>query len=148
MEILVSRIKSNSDQTLASITIDGRWECFGLEDEYRLVKVASETRIPAGKYKIGLRNEGGFHTKYSRLYPDFHQGMLQVLNVPNFEFILIHKGNTDEDTAGCLIIGQNATGGNELSISASELAYKAFYKKVIAAAKAGILTIVYVDLDR
>ena len=64
-----------------------------------------ETRIPAGEYEIKFRKEGGFHKRYTERYPDIHRGMLHVTNVPNFKWILIHVGNTDEHTAGCLLLG-------------------------------------------
>lgn len=75
--------------------------------------------------------------------------MLHILNVPDFEYILIHCGNTQADTSGCLLVGSNAQiiPGN-MSISNSRLAYRAFYPKVIGAALAGKLTIQFIDLDR
>ena len=44
-----------------------------------------ETRIPKGIYKIGLRTVGGHHIKYSSKFPSIHKGMLQVLDVANFQ---------------------------------------------------------------
>jgi hypothetical protein len=148
MRILVNRITSDSEATLSTISIDDKFECFGLEDEYREEKVAGETRIPAGTYQVGVRAEGGFHNRYSAKYPDFHRGMLQVLDVPNFEYILIHVGNTDADTAGCLLVGDNATTAGRITIPSSGSAYKSIYPKLIDAAEAGELSITYVDNDR
>jgi hypothetical protein len=145
--ILVERVKSDDDATLSIVSVDGRFICFGLEDEYREEKVAGDTRIPAGFYHVGLRTVGGFHGRYSRKFPDFHQGMLQVLDVPGFEYILIHIGNTDEDTAGCLLVGKGANVGSEITISNSTGAYKELYKAVIDSAKGGHLTIEYQDND-
>jgi hypothetical protein len=144
MKITVDRIKSDSDATISKVSIDGVFECDGLEDEYRAVKVIHETRIPAGKYKVTVRKEGGFHLKYVKRFP-FHEGMLWVRDVPGFEYILIHCGNTDEDTSGCLLVGQAAKGKLELVQSA--LTYERFYKKVIGAAKAGELEIEYINSD-
>ena len=73
--------------------------------------------------------------------------MLQVMDVPGFEFILIHVGNTDEDTAGCLLVGCNANTSKNLSVGSSVKAYKRFYSKVIEAAKANNLQIEYWDND-
>ncbi len=147
MLIEVNRIKSDSDATLSTIFIDGRFECFGLEDEYRADKVAGETRIPQGRYKVGVRDVGGFHGRYSTKFPSFHHGMLQVMEVPGFEYILIHIGNTDEDTAGCLLVGQNGNTASELTVGSSTTAYKGLYNKCIQSALAGELWIQYRDLD-
>ena len=111
--------------------------------------MVSETRIPAGKYKVGVRATGGFHNRYSRKFSDIHQGMLHVQDVPGFEFILIHVGNTDEHTAGCLLVGTGAMArADDMSIQSSVEAYKRLYSKVIEAAKEGDLEIEYLDRDR
>lgn len=147
MLITVERIKSNNNATLSIVSIDGKFECFGLEDEYREHKVPQETRIPEGIYDVRLRIEGGFHQRYLKKF-DFHQGMLHVIDVPGFEYILIHIGNTDEDTAGCLLVGAGARGGEDLTVQSSTNAYKKFYKKVVAAVRTGNLKIEYIDNDR
>ncbi len=149
MIITVRRFLAGADATLSEISIDGEFECYGLEDERRDVKVAGETRIPPGAYRVGVRTVGGFHTRYADRFARFHAGMLHVLGVPGFEFILIHVGNTDDDTAGCLLTGQScaASAAGSLTVGASVLAYKALYSKVIAAALADELTIHYIDGD-
>ena len=114
MKLLVERFTSDNDTTISTIYLDGVFQCFGLEDEYRQDKVVSETRIPSGTYKVGIRKTGGFHAKYSQKYADIHQGMLHVQDVPGFEYILIHVGNTDEDTAGCLLVGREPGQGREI----------------------------------
>ncbi len=152
MKIKVKRIASDSDATLSTIWVDGEFACFGLEDEYRKDKVAKETRIPAGEYRIGLRTEGGFNSRYAKKFSDFHKGMLQVCDVPGFEYILIHIGNTEEDTAGCLLVGLGASkpanGYGTFSIQSSKSAYSNLYRQVIDAAIADDLTILYIDFDR
>jgi len=150
MIITVRRFLSNSDATLSEVKIDGVRHCYGLEDEHRGIKVDGETRIPTGAYKIGIRAEGGFHNRYSKKFADIHQGMLQVLDVPGFEFILIHVGNTDDDTAGCLLVGCDWQGGSaqEFRVVSSVVAYKALYQAVIDAALADDLMIHYIDEDR
>ena len=149
MKITVERFLSDNDSSVSRLLIDGSHECFGLEDEFREEKVPSETRIPAGTYQVGVRTEGGFHARYSRRFPEFHKGMLHILEVPNFTFILIHCGNTDENTAGCLLVGTsvNITSG-DMSIGGSSVAYRNFYPKVIQAALEGSLEIEFVDSDR
>lgn len=147
MKISVDRIKSDDDATLSIVSIDGQFQCFGLEDEYREDKIAGETRIPKGKYDVELRTVGGFHGRYSRKYPSLHRGMLQVMGVPDFEYILIHIGNTDDNTEGCLLVGSGATTNGGLTIQSSRIAYLALYQKVIDAAVDGQLVIEYQDFD-
>ena len=124
-----------------------KFACFGLEDEYREDKVASETRIPAGSYIVGIRAEGGFHQRYKFKFNSIHKGMLQVKDVPGFEYILIHVGNTDDDTAGCLLLGEQAQGREHFTVNQSVVAYRKFYKSVIEAALDGELFIEYIDSD-
>ena len=148
MIIDVNRFTSDNDTTLCLVAVDGVFECFGLEDEYRAHKIPGATRIPAGSYNVALRTVGAFHNRYKGRFPDFHEGMLHVVDVPLFEHILIHMGNDHDDTAGCLLLGKNAVTLGSLKIPASRPAYEDFYQKVIPAAKAGDLRIRYVDNDR
>ena len=106
MKITVNRIYSTEDATLSIVTVDGQFSCFGLENEYREEKVPKETRILAGAYSVRWRTEGGFHGRYRRKFSDIHESMLHIQDVPRFEYILIHVGNTDKDTAGCLLVGK------------------------------------------
>ncbi len=154
MKLEVLRFSSQRESTIGALfdVTDGRrFLCFTLEDEYRTEKVYGETRIPAGVYKLGLRTEGGFHNRYLNKFGDFHIGMLHVQNVPNFEYILIHIGNKDDDTAGCLIVGdqaiQNIT--EEGFVGSSTAAYKRIYTpiayKIIESP--GSVSIEYIDYD-
>ena len=144
MNILVTSITDNDNSTLSQILVDGKFECFGLEDEDRAFKIPGQTRIPRGKYEIGIRLHGGFHSRYSSKFPDIHKGMLEILDVPNFTDVLIHCGNTHEDTAGCLLVGTGAETKNGLRIINSVIAYKLLYTHAIEAALANNLTIEYV----
>ena len=135
MELLVDRYNSESDYTDGLLFIDCEFECYTLEDEGRTVKVYGETRIPDGRYKIEFRNEGGFHQRYTDKF-SFHKGMLWIKDVPNFEYILIHIGNDDDDTAGCLLVGSTADKDKGF-IGASGNAYKGMYPKVANALLSG-----------
>ena len=61
--------------------------------------------------------------------------MLHILDVPDFEYILIHIGNTDDDTAGCLLVGDTINNNtvNDGFLGSSTSAYTRLYKKVIKA---------------
>ena len=118
MQLEVLRVSSGADSTNGLLFLlenhcnetDGSWVertflCYTLEDEYRDKKVYGETRIPKGTYKLGFRKVGGYTQRYAKKFPKIHKGMLHVLDVPGFEYILIHCGNTDDDTDGCLLLG-------------------------------------------
>ncbi len=105
MKLELNRFISSEDETLGHLSIDGQHFCFILEDEYREIKLANETRIPAGTYKIIVRNSGGMNKRYREKYKSKHKGMLWLQNVPGFEWVYIHVGNTDEHTSGCLLTG-------------------------------------------
>ena len=155
MKLEVLRISSQKDSTngiLFDITDGRKFLAYTLEDEYRDEKVMSETRIPSGTYKITLRTVGGFHSRYEAKYGDFHKGMLWVRDVPGFEYILIHTGNTDEHTAGCLLVGnsqnENITKKDGF-IGSSVTAYKRIYPPIAKALENGEeVTITYVDYDQ
>lgn len=156
MKLVVKRFADNGKATMGILYINGVFECFTIEDEERAIKVAGETRIPEGIYKIALRSEGGYHEKYKAKYPDMHKGMLCVYNEKNwkivnkgmeFQYILIHTGNTEEHTAGCLLVN-DAVSGKTFSGSSSVDAYKDLYPKVRDAILAGEnVTIEYVDIE-
>lgn len=136
MKLDVLRFKDNGDTTLGMLMINGVFAAFTLEDEERTIKVWGETRIPEGEYKIGLRVEGGHHARYSKKFPSFHKGMLQVLDVPNFQYILIHIGNDDDDTAGCLLLGSSSDSKSN-TIGQSTVRYAKVYKQVVEAINSG-----------
>ncbi len=107
MELKLYRTSSQADSTNGLLYINGKFACFTLEDEQRKVKVKHETAIPLGIYEIEFRKSGGFHGKYSSRFKAIHQGMLELQNVPDFQYILIHCGNTDEHTSGCILLGDS-----------------------------------------
>ena len=124
---------------------------YTLEDEYRGEKVYGETRIPNGTYELGLRTTGGYNQKYSKRFPNIHIGMLHVLDVPNFDYILIHCGNTDEHTAGCLLVGDSQE-NNQIQengfIGKSSQAYKRIYPPIASALECNEkVTITYRSLN-
>ena len=133
MTLTVVRTQFGTDATNGLLFIDGVFECYTLEDQYQAVKVMHETCIPEGTYDIKFRKTGGFHAKYSERYKNSHYGMLHIQDVPNFTYILIHTGNTDEHTSGCLIVGetqQDLEVSKDGFIGSSTVAYKKMYAKV------------------
>lgn len=149
MKLRVVRYFSSDDFTLGMLldeTNGKHFLCYTLEDEHREEKVMHETRIPAGTYNITLRTVGGFHGRYTNKYGDMHKGMLWVRDVPGFEYILIHTGNTDEHTSGCLIVGNSSD--RKGFIGSSVGAYKRIYPAIAEALERGEeVTITYEDYD-
>ena len=143
MKLHVLRFSSREDSTLGLLfEEDGDKRIFlayTLEDEHRDEKVMHETRIPNGTYEITLRTTGGFHARYAERFADIHQGMLWVRDVPGFEYILIHCGNDDDDTSGCLLLGNSQTENitQDGFIGASTAAYKRVYPRIARAIKDG-----------
>ena len=141
MKLELVRAKFGKVSTLGKLYIDGVQECWTLEDVVRPrgeAKVKGKTAIPTGIYKITLRKEGGFHQRYAKRFPKTHEGMLWVRDVPGFEWILIHCGNTHEDTQGCVLVGMAPREvKGEYEISHSVDAYKQTYVQVVSALKKG-----------
>lgn len=138
MMLEVSRFSSQKESTLGilyDVSVGRRFLCFTLEDEYRTKKVYGETRIPDGEYDLVLRTEGGFNKRYKQKFPNMHLGMLWVKDVPNFEYILIHIGNKDDDTAGCTLVGDTSTQNitEEGMVGSSTNAYKRIYPPIAKA---------------
>ena len=154
MELEVLRISSQKDSTSGILfdVVNGKrnFLCYKIEDEQLDVKFLGETRIPAGKYKLSLRKEGGFHSRYQSKYGDMHKGMIHVNDVPGFEYILWHTGNTDENTAGCLLLGNSQTSNlvqKDGFVGSSVNAYKDVYPYVAAAISQGDVWVTYTDYD-
>ena len=154
MKLEVLRFSSGKDSTsgiLFDCTRGREFLCYTLEDQYQTKKVMQETRIPAGEYEIKYRKEGGHHRRYAKRFPDIHRGMLHVTNVPNFKWILIHCGNTDEHTAGCLLLGDTQE-NNQIKkdgfIGKSSQAYVRVYDYIAKALDMNEkVTITYYDFD-
>ena len=156
MKLQVLRFSSEPDSTsgiLMDVTdpYNKKFLAYTIEDEHRDEKIRGETRIPAGTYPVVLREEGGFSARYLKAYgSDFHKGMLWIKDVPGFEWILIHKGNDESATMGCLIIG-NSQESNLVKrdgfIGSSVSAYKMVYPYVVSAIKTGGAAVTYVDFD-
>ena len=150
MKLEVLRFNSQDDFTnglLFDVTVNVRsFLAYTLEDEARTTKVWGETRIPAGKYKLTLKGHGGFHNRYLAKYgAEFHKGMLLVNNIKNFTDVLIHCGNSDDDTAGCLLVGKTS---QDNFIGSSVAAYKSIYPPIRDAILSGEeVWIEYIDFD-
>tara|TARA_Y100000004_G_scaffold178674_1_gene221477 strand:- start:25 stop:612 length:588 start_codon:yes stop_codon:yes gene_type:complete len=151
MKLTVVRHQFGTDATCGILYINGVFECYTLEDQYQEVKQMHETCIDDGLYEIKFKKWGGFHNKYKERYGADHYGMLHIQNVPNFSDILIHTGNTDEHTSGCLLLGetqQDLDMGKDGFIGASKNAYLKAYKKIAKELLIGTkVTIEYININ-
>lgn len=119
MEIKVIRKYFTDQSTIGEMSIDGGFECFTLEDVVRAdSKVAGATAIPEGKYRVII----DYSNRFRRVMP-------HILDVPGFEGIRIHSGNTDKDTEGCILLG--CSRGDDF-IGQSQVAFTDFMKKLKA----------------
>lgn len=96
MKLTVKRTVFNETNTIGELFIDDIFFCYTLEDVVRDIKIKDVTAIPYGTYKVEL-----YHS------PHFNKILPHLLNVPNYEGILMHGGNTDKDTEGCILIGHD-----------------------------------------
>ena len=108
MKLTLKRKTFLPDRTLGKLYIDGEYFCETLEDAKRDKKIAGETCIKAGEYSIIVRMSISF--KNNRLMP-----FLQ--NVPEFNGVAIHSGNTPADTQGCVLVGKYIDANNDLRVS-------------------------------
>jgi len=137
-QIKVERFLHHPDCEIGRVFINDEYFCFSIEDASRTTKIKGETCIPLGVYPLSTR----FSPHFSKAY---NHDMIWVQNVPGFEFILIHWGNTISDTEGCLIIGDKIGIVNQKdAVLNSRATYLKFYAKVINQIKAGGQSIEYV----
>ena len=139
MELDVIRYSHGRYSTLGLYMVNGKFSCYTLEDAFHVVKIPGETRIPNGRRKVELRTEGSHHERYKRRFPDMHKGMLHVIDVPNYTYILIHIGNYTDDTEGCLLVGEQSMTNIQAPgrIADSTKAYKRIYPPVAKAILSG-----------
>ena len=95
MILTVVREPSKNGATLGELLLDGTHEAWTVEDVVRDVKIPGETAIPAGKYRVVLT----MSKRFGKVLPE-------LLNVPNYEGVRIHSGNTAADTEGCILVGE------------------------------------------
>ena len=137
MELIVDRKYKKQSYTIGNLYVDGKFFSNTLEDtdrglndsmsvtEIKRLKKPSITAIPRGTYEVTL---DVVSPKYSAnaFYKQVCNGKVpRLLNVKGFEGILIHAGNTDKDTAGCLLVGVNKVKGQVIN---SRETFKELYK--------------------
>lgn len=136
MELLLERIARRDTYTIGHLIIDGKRFCDTCEDTDRGLrqdlplsvnqakKRRGITAIPVGRYRVTLDVKSPKYSKKKQY--DFCKGFVpRLINVPAFEGILIHIGNTAADSEGCILVGRNTKVGMVLE---STKTFKALYE--------------------
>lgn len=142
MELKLHRKYIKKDYCIGNLYIDGQFFCNTLEDQNRDLnkngkfdglekKVAGETCIPFGRYEVVVS-----------MSPKFKRELPLLLNVPEFEGIRIHRGNTIKDTAGCILVGENKEVGKVLNSSHYEIKITEMIKQATLGGSKCFITIV------
>ena len=136
MESKIIRVAQGKESTLSQLYINGIFQCYLLEDKIREVKIPSQTAIPTGVFNLKLNTHGAKNVDYKRVFSKLHEGMIEIVGLPNFSFVYIHVGNTIKDTSGCPLcgFGFQFNDGN-YKVTQSVAAYKMIYPKLVALAK-------------
>lgn len=111
MKIEVKRHYKSTAYTIGRMYLNGKYFCDTLEDTVRMgEKVPTKTAIPAGEYQVVVNHS-----------PRFKRDLPRILSVPYFDGILIHRGNTAEDTSGCILVGENKEVGKVINSTKYEV---------------------------
>lgn len=159
--LIVDRHTLNAGATLSKMYVAF---CAGLEDQKRAGdKVKGKTCIPDGTYPLALRYSPKFSTNYytrdnenliskkeylnlpSAIKPQYKpHDLMWIKDVPGFEYILIHWGNTAKDTDGCYLVGAELGKlGGEDAVLTSRVTYVKLYKAIAAQIRKGGQSIEY-----
>ena len=138
MDLKLRRIARRDTYTIGHLYIDGKYFCDTCEDTDRglkqslpatvnkSMKKAGATAIPTGRYQVTLKMQSPKFKKKKQY--EFCNGYLpRLINVPAFEGVLIHIGNTAKDTEGCILVGRNTKVGKVLE---SGVTFRALYAKL------------------
>lgn len=139
MEIKVKRIFKGSTYTIGHLYCDGEYLCDTIEDvdrgltqemteeAIRKKKIYAKTAIPFGSYKLTINVVSPKFSK-KEYYKNFCDGRLpRILGVKGFDGILIHRGISEKNSAGCIIVGYNKLKGQLVD---SQKAFELLYKRL------------------
>ena len=139
MKLTLKRIAKKKTYTIGKLYIDDVYFCDTIEDVDRglyqgqnlelikKIKIPNKTAIPRGTYKITLNVVSPKYSK-KKIYQEICNGRVpRLLNVPGYEGVLIHIGNTAEDSSGCILVGENKQVGKVLN---STETFRKLYNKI------------------
>ena len=141
VELLLERIAKRKLYTIGKLYINGEYFCDTLEDtdrgltsdmsgeEIMAIKIKGKTAIPTGTYEVtlGVKSPKFSTSKYQKQYGFCNGYLPRLLKVPGYEGVLMHIGNTPEDTDGCLLVGENKVKGEVVN---STNTFKKLYKRI------------------
>lgn len=110
LHLELKRIAKRDTYTIGKLFVEGEYFCDTLEDTVRVFgadgsgKIPGKTAIPEGLYRIILSRSN----RFKRLLPE-------LVDVPYFSGVRIHAGNTEDDTEGCILVGENKEVGKVLN---------------------------------
>lgn len=133
MSNLLRLIRFDYNQVCTRGALLMREECFTftLEPPNRKTKILCNTCIPAGIYELGLRFDSPMATHYRDKFGTQHKGMIWLLDVPGYEYVYFHVGNTAKDTDACILVGEQVK-ASELSVGISNDSYSMLFPVVYA----------------
>lgn len=128
MELILKRIALRSEYTIGKLYVDGEYVCDTIEDTVRdldkdgkfangEVKIHGKTAIPYGRYEITMKVKSPKYSNFSKYsWAKKYDGYLpRLLNVPHFDGVLIHVGNSALDSEACVLVGENKVVGKVIN---------------------------------
>ena len=128
MELILKRIALRSEYTIGKLYVNGEYVCDTIEDSVRdldkdgkfangEVKIPGKTAIPYGRYEITMKVKSPKYSNFSKYsWAKKYDGYLpRLLNVPHFDGVLIHVGNSALDSEACVLVGENKVVGKVIN---------------------------------
>lgn len=128
MELILKRIALRSEYTIGKLYVDGKYVCDTIEDTVRdldkdgkfangEVKIPGKTAIPYGRYEITMKVKSPKYSNFSKYsWAKKYDGYLpRLLNVSQFDGVLMHVGNSAMNSEGCIIVGENKVVGKVIN---------------------------------
>ena len=128
MELTLKRIALRSEYTIGKLYVNGEYVCDTIEDTVRdldkdgkfangEVKIPGKTAIPYGRYEITMKVKSPKYSNFSKYsWAKKYDGYLpRLLNVYQFDGVLMHVGNSALDSEGCIIVGENKVVGKVIN---------------------------------